>query len=123
MILVPQQKPEKYIALYNYEPTMPSEIEIKAGEIVTVWEKCDEWFRGEAGGRYGYLPRNYVQKAEDNDLAAPPIGKTPSPDTIQLRRSMLQIRTDTITTHYVHLRDIEQRQIPDSSIYFETLDI
>ncbi|XP_060590577.1 growth factor receptor-bound protein 2-like [Ruditapes philippinarum] len=95
---------------------MPDEVEIKAGEIVTVWEKCNEWFRGETGGRSGYFPGNYVQKAEDDDQAAPLIGKTRSPDTIQLRRSMLQIRTDTITTHYVHVRDIEQRQTPGSPV-------
>jgi hypothetical protein len=32
---------------------------------VTVWEKCGDWFRGEASGRYGLFPGNYVQKAED----------------------------------------------------------
>jgi hypothetical protein len=46
---------------------MHGEIEIKAGQLVTVLEKCDDWFRGEASGRYGYFPGNYVQKAGDKD--------------------------------------------------------
>ncbi|XP_060592215.1 intersectin-1-like [Ruditapes philippinarum] len=112
-ISVPQQKPEKYIALYDYEPSSDDDMEIKAGQVVTVWEKCGDWFCGEASGRYGYFPGNYVQKAEDT--AAPPIAKKPSPDTILRRRSMLDIRTDTIPTHYVHRRDIVQTQLPEAS--------
>jgi hypothetical protein len=53
--------------LYSYKPRTHDEIEIKEGQVVTVLEKDDDWFRGEASGRYGYFPGNYVQKAEDND--------------------------------------------------------
>ncbi|XP_060563729.1 cytoplasmic protein NCK2-like [Ruditapes philippinarum] len=109
--MMPQQKPEKYIALYDYEPRMGDEIKIKTGQLVTVWEKCGDWFRGEASGRYGLFPGNYVQKAEDT--AAPPIAKKPSPDTILRRRRMFDIRTDTRPTHYVHRRDIVQTQLTE----------
>jgi hypothetical protein len=51
--------------MHDYKPRMHDEIEIKEGQVVIVWEKCDEWFRGEASGRYGYFPSHYVQKAED----------------------------------------------------------
>jgi hypothetical protein len=44
---------------------MDDEIKIKTGQLVTVWEKCGDWFRGEASGRYGLFPGDYVQKAED----------------------------------------------------------
>ncbi|XP_060567862.1 SH3 domain-containing kinase-binding protein 1-like [Ruditapes philippinarum] len=66
MISVPIQQPETYIALYDYKPRMDDEIEIKAGHVVTVWENCDDWFRGVASGRYGLFPQNYVQKVEDS---------------------------------------------------------
>ncbi|XP_060551222.1 growth factor receptor-bound protein 2-A-like [Ruditapes philippinarum] len=66
MISVPQQKPENYIAIWDYKPTTQDEIEITEGDEVTVLEKCSSgWFLAELSGRRGYIPGNHVRKAED----------------------------------------------------------
>ncbi|XP_060560324.1 uncharacterized protein LOC132720251 [Ruditapes philippinarum] len=68
MIPVPQQKPEKYIAMWDYEPRMQDEIELKERNVVTVLEKCNQdWFLAEVSGRRGYIPAYYVKKAEDKN--------------------------------------------------------
>ncbi|XP_060590613.1 growth factor receptor-bound protein 2-like [Ruditapes philippinarum] len=66
-IPVPQQQPEKYIALYDFKPECHVEIEIKAGHLVTVLERHNDWFYGEANGKYGFFPRSYVRKAGNPD--------------------------------------------------------
>ncbi|XP_060565138.1 proline-serine-threonine phosphatase-interacting protein 1-like [Ruditapes philippinarum] len=84
MIPVPQQKPEKYIALWDYEPRAQDEIELKEGNVVAVLEKCNQdWFLAEASGRQGYIPGYYVKKAEDKN---PSDDLTNELETVLLRR-------------------------------------
>jgi hypothetical protein len=56
--------------MWDYEPRTQDEIEIKEGNEVTVFEKCNQdWFLAEASGRRGYIPACYVKKAEDKNLS------------------------------------------------------
>jgi hypothetical protein len=53
--------------MWDYEPRAQDEIELKEGNVVAVLEKYNQdWFLAEASGRQGYIPVNYVRKAEDN---------------------------------------------------------
>lgn len=58
--------PIYYIAIYNYRPQKPDELELKKGEIYVVSEKCqDGWYRGRSlrTSFQGVFPGNYVQVA------------------------------------------------------------
>ncbi|XP_060563730.1 spectrin alpha chain, non-erythrocytic 1-like [Ruditapes philippinarum] len=84
MIPVPQQKPEKYIAMWDYEPRTQDEIELKEGHVVTVLEKCStDWFLAEVCGRRGYIPGYYVKKVEDKNQSG---DLTNELETVLLRR-------------------------------------
>ena len=53
-----------FIALYNYKPQKPDEVELTKGGYYTVSEKCqDGWYKGAClrTGRVGVFPGNYVQ--------------------------------------------------------------
>ena len=52
------------MAMYNYKPQRPDEIELCKGDIYCVTEKCqDGWFKGQSlkDGVNGVFPGNYVQ--------------------------------------------------------------
>ncbi|XP_052794899.1 E3 ubiquitin-protein ligase SH3RF3-like isoform X2 [Mya arenaria] len=53
-----------YIALYNYKPRKPDELELVKGDYYSVSEKCmDGWFKGVEikSGSAGVFPGNYAQ--------------------------------------------------------------
>ncbi|XP_016385952.1 dynamin-binding protein isoform X2 [Sinocyclocheilus rhinocerous] len=80
----PQYPPEEYIdpepereidgqqiyyALYSFSARCANELSISANQQVRILEFQDmngnqEWWLGEAGGRRGYVPSNYIRKSE-----------------------------------------------------------
>ena len=53
-----------YVALYNYKPQKGDELELKKGELYSVYKKChDGWYKGVSvrSGTSGVFPGNYVQ--------------------------------------------------------------
>ncbi|XP_029933395.1 dynamin-binding protein isoform X3 [Myripristis murdjan] len=72
----PQPEPESeldghqiYYALYSFSARCANELSISANQRVRILEFQDmngnsEWWLGEAGGRRGYVPSNYIRKSE-----------------------------------------------------------
>ncbi|KAG7807545.1 hypothetical protein KL921_004303 [Ogataea angusta] len=49
-------------ALYDYKPQQPEDLELRAGDKITVIEKVSTaWWRGSLRGRTGMFPANYVK--------------------------------------------------------------
>ncbi|KAM9462330.1 dynamin-binding protein isoform 3-T3 [Clarias gariepinus] len=58
-----------YYALYSFNARCANELSISANQRVRILEFQDmngnqEWWLGEAGGRRGYVPSNYIRKSE-----------------------------------------------------------
>jgi len=56
--------PYRYRALYEYTPRHIDELQINAGDVLQVMEKCDDgWYVGtsERTGEFGTFPGNYVE--------------------------------------------------------------
>ncbi|KAM4524529.1 dynamin-binding protein isoform 2-T2 [Odontesthes bonariensis] len=58
-----------YYALYAFEARCANELSISANQRLRILEFRDmngnsEWWLGEAGGRQGYVPSNYIRKSE-----------------------------------------------------------
>uniref|UniRef100_A0A8C1WNN5 Dynamin-binding protein n=1 Tax=Cyprinus carpio TaxID=7962 RepID=A0A8C1WNN5_CYPCA len=58
-----------YYALYSFSARCANELSISANQQVRILEFHDmngnqEWWLGEAGGRKGYVPSNYIRKSE-----------------------------------------------------------
>uniref|UniRef100_A0A672LEJ3 Dynamin-binding protein n=1 Tax=Sinocyclocheilus grahami TaxID=75366 RepID=A0A672LEJ3_SINGR len=58
-----------YYALYSFSARCANELSISANQQVRILEFQDmngnqEWWLGEAGGRRGYVPSNYIRKSE-----------------------------------------------------------
>ncbi|XP_056324844.1 dynamin-binding protein isoform X2 [Danio aesculapii] len=58
-----------YYALYSFSARCANELTISANQRVRILEFQDmngnqEWWLGEAGGRRGYVPSNYIRKSE-----------------------------------------------------------
>jgi sorbin and SH3 domain-containing protein 1 len=54
----------RYQALYPYHPVNDDELELREGDLVDVFEKCDDgWYVGTSlrTGLFGTFPGNYVQ--------------------------------------------------------------
>lgn len=61
--------PQIYYALYSFSARCANELSISANQRVRILEFQDmngnqEWWLGEAGGRRGYVPSNYIRKSE-----------------------------------------------------------
>uniref|UniRef100_A0A673X7C7 Dynamin-binding protein n=1 Tax=Salmo trutta TaxID=8032 RepID=A0A673X7C7_SALTR len=62
-------EPEIYYAIYSFTARCANELSISANQRVRILEFQDmngnsEWWLGEAGGRRGYIPSNYIRKSE-----------------------------------------------------------
>ena len=58
----------RYESLFSYEPCNSDELGLEVGDIVIVFEKCDDgWYMGtcERSGEFGAFPGNFVRKLED----------------------------------------------------------
>lgn len=58
-----------YYALYSFTARCANELSISANERLRILDFKDmngnsEWWLGEAGGRRGYVPSNYIRKSE-----------------------------------------------------------
>lgn len=58
-----------YYALYSFDARCANELSISANQRLRILEFKDmngnsEWWLGEAGGRRGYVPSNYIRKSE-----------------------------------------------------------
>ncbi|XP_030019069.1 dynamin-binding protein isoform X2 [Sphaeramia orbicularis] len=58
-----------YYALYSFDARCANELSISANQRLRILEFQDmngnsEWWLGEAGGRRGYVPSNYIRKSE-----------------------------------------------------------
>ncbi|XP_028989643.1 dynamin-binding protein isoform X4 [Betta splendens] len=58
-----------YYALYSFDARCANELSISANQRLRILEFQDmngnnEWWLGEAGGRQGYVPSNYIRKSE-----------------------------------------------------------
>lgn len=58
-----------YYALYSFTARCANELSISANEQLRILDFKDmngnsEWWLGEAGGRRGYVPSNYIRKSE-----------------------------------------------------------
>ncbi|CAJ1081011.1 dynamin-binding protein isoform X1 [Xyrichtys novacula] len=58
-----------YYALYSFDARCANELSISANQQLRILEFQDmngnsEWWLGEAGGRRGYVPSNYIRKSE-----------------------------------------------------------
>lgn len=58
-----------YYALYSFTARCPNELSISANQQLRILEFQDlngnsEWWLGEAGGKRGYVPSNYIRKSE-----------------------------------------------------------
>lgn len=53
----------RYVAVYPYTPRKEDELELRKGEMLVVFERCqDGWFKGSSmqTSRIGVFPGNYV---------------------------------------------------------------
>jgi hypothetical protein len=55
---------QQVVAVYDYAPQQEDEMELRAGDTITIVEKLDDaWWRGmTTDGRHGLFPANYVQQ-------------------------------------------------------------
>ena len=58
-----------YYALYSFNARCANELSISANQRLRILEFQDmngngDWWLGEAGGRRGYVPSNYIRKSE-----------------------------------------------------------
>uniref|UniRef100_A0A673BSM9 Dynamin-binding protein n=1 Tax=Sphaeramia orbicularis TaxID=375764 RepID=A0A673BSM9_9TELE len=63
------QRKSIYYALYSFDARCANELSISANQRLRILEFQDmngnsEWWLGEAGGRRGYVPSNYIRKSE-----------------------------------------------------------
>nr|5XG9_A Chain A, Unconventional myosin IB [Entamoeba histolytica]5XG9_B Chain B, Unconventional myosin IB [Entamoeba histolytica]5XG9_C Chain C, Unconventional myosin IB [Entamoeba histolytica]5XG9_D Chain D, Unconventional myosin IB [Entamoeba histolytica]5XG9_E Chain E, Unconventional myosin IB [Entamoeba histolytica]5XG9_F Chain F, Unconventional myosin IB [Entamoeba histolytica]5XG9_G Chain G, Unconventional myosin IB [Entamoeba histolytica]5XG9_H Chain H, Unconventional myosin IB [Entamoeba len=55
--MLPQVK-----ALYPYTAANDEELSFKVGDIITILEKDEGWWKGELNGQEGWIPNNYVKE-------------------------------------------------------------
>lgn len=54
---------EWYVAMYQFDAVEPTDLSLKPGDIIHVFEAKDEWWKGTCNKKKGIFPANYVQKA------------------------------------------------------------
>lgn len=53
-------------ALYDFQPSEPSELQFRKGDIIAVIESVyKDWWKGSLRGQTGIFPLNYVEKLQD----------------------------------------------------------
>lgn len=58
----PQSRGPCCLALYDFDPENPRELEFKEGDIIELKQKLDDnWFEGTVRGKTGIFPISYVQ--------------------------------------------------------------
>ncbi|KAK2506775.1 hypothetical protein MC885_016540, partial [Smutsia gigantea] len=93
----PQTRPSVYVAVYPYTPRKEDELELRKGEMLVVFERCqDGWFKGTSmqTSRIGVFPGNYVAlvpRALTNASQA----KAPVPTAGQAGRGVVTVSSST----------------------------
>ena len=49
-------------ALYAFTAESPAELNLEAGDLITIVKEAGEWWEAEKDGRRGLVPANYCQK-------------------------------------------------------------
>lgn len=68
---------EYAVAMYNYKPQQPDDMELREGDKILVTEKLSpSWWKGNCGSKSGIFPSNYVRVLGENEkgsqmMAAP----------------------------------------------------
>nr|AAC47535.1 unconventional myosin IB [Entamoeba histolytica] len=58
----PKPKLPQVKALYPYTAANDEELSFKVGDIITILEKDEGWWKGELNGQEGWIPNNYVKE-------------------------------------------------------------
>jgi hypothetical protein len=53
--------PRQGRVIYDFSPTQPNGLAVKAGDVITILRIGSEWHRAVCRGRANYVPANYVQ--------------------------------------------------------------
>lgn len=59
------------LAVYDYEPELPDELELKVGDEIKIIESeltFEGWMRGEVNGNVGIFPDNFVELKPKEEL-------------------------------------------------------
>ncbi|XP_070846718.1 SH3 domain-containing protein 19 [Chaetodon trifascialis] len=73
----------KMQAIYDFSPEGPSELGLRAGDVVTMVEQVDsEWCRGTCRGSTGFFPTNYVKVLSNSPKPLPERKAKPPPATV-----------------------------------------
>lgn len=59
---------EWYVAMYQFDAVESTDLSLKPGDMIYVFESTDEWWKGTCNKKTGIFPANYVQKAESQNL-------------------------------------------------------
>jgi len=79
-------------AKFKYIPQRDDEIELNKGDTVMILEmEHDGWCRGEANGKIGWLPFNYLQKSEQGEQAPP--SEYADPNELMEKSIICKVRT------------------------------
>lgn len=108
-------------ALYDFQPTEPSELQFRKGDVIAVLESVyKDWWKGSLRGQTGIFPLNYVEKLAD-----------PTPEELQREAQMeaevfAQIKTvekllTLLSTSASDLRTEDNEEI--TKLYHSTLAI
>lgn len=65
IVPVTHPQPEYYEALYDFTAQQDDDISFNKADIIAVFEKSGEWWRGSIDGNSGMFPSNYVKKKCD----------------------------------------------------------
>nr|XP_036854735.1 E3 ubiquitin-protein ligase SH3RF1 isoform X2 [Manis javanica] len=93
----PQTRPSVYVAVYPYTPRKEDELELRKGEMLVVFERCqDGWFKGSSmqTSRIGVFPGNYVALVP-RALTNAPQAKAPVPTAAQAGRGVITVSAST----------------------------
>lgn len=53
--------------LYSWKGSKDNHLPIKKGEVITVLQRSEKWWSGEAGGRLGWFPKTFVKLLEEGE--------------------------------------------------------
>ncbi|XP_055013963.1 SH3 domain-containing protein 19 isoform X3 [Boleophthalmus pectinirostris] len=66
-------------ALFDFNPENPDELDLRAGDVVTMVEQVDsEWYKGTCRGSTGFFPINYAKILENSPRLPERNGRKPS---------------------------------------------
>lgn len=57
-----------YVAMYQFDAVEPTDLSLKPGDMIYVFESNDEWWKGTCNKKTGIFPANYVQKVQSQNL-------------------------------------------------------